>query len=81
MDDHERRMTYRVISEWVGLKREKPIPSIDYLHPNSFSVDWNQCVLIRLLDIQKPLRADSLEFEFIGESFRKDAPAFAAGRA
>ena len=79
MNGHERRMTYRVTSEWVGLKRQQPFPSIDFLHPNTFSVDWNQCVLIRLLDSQKPPREDSLEFEFIGDAFRKDAPALAAG--
>jgi len=79
MNGLERRMTYRVTSEWVGLKRQKIFPSIDFLHPNTFSVDWNHCVLIRLVDSQNPLRADSLEFEFIGDSFRKDSPALAAG--
>ena len=79
MNVPERRMTYRVASEWVGLKRQQPFPSIDFLHPNTFSVDWNQCVLVRLLDGQKLPRADSLEFEFVGDRFRKDAPALAAG--
>lgn len=72
-------MTYRVASEWVGLKRDKTFPSIDFLHPNTFSVDWTDCVLIRLLDQQEPLREDSLEFEFIGDGFNSDSPALAAG--
>lgn len=79
MDDQERRMTYRVTSEWVGLKRDKKFPSIDFLHPNSFSVDWNQCVLIRLLNSEIAPGADSLEYEFIGEGFRRDTPVPAAG--
>jgi hypothetical protein len=79
MDGHERRMTYRMISEWVGLKRQCPFPSIDFLHPNTFSVDWQQCVLFRLLDDQNSPGEDSVEFEFIGNVFRKDAPALAAG--
>lgn len=79
MNGYERRMTYRLTSEWVGLKRQRPFPSIDFLNPNSFSIDWNQCVLIRLLDGQRPPREESLEFEFVGDSFRKDAPALSAG--
>ena len=79
MNDHERRMTYRLTGAWVGLKRQRPFPSIDFLHPNTFSIDWHQCVLFRLLDKPKPASEDSVEFEFIGESFRKDAPAIAAG--
>ena len=79
MDVHERRMTYRMISEWVGLKRQRPFPSIDFLHPNTFSVDWQQCVLFRLLDKQISPEDDSVDFEFIGNIFRKDAPTLAAG--
>ena len=79
MNGDDRRMTYRVTSEWVGLKRQKPFPSIDFLHPKTFSVDWNQCVLIRLLDTGETPQEDGLEFEFIGNSFRKDAPALAVG--
>jgi hypothetical protein len=79
MNGLERRMTYRVTGEWVGLKRKKLFPSIDFLHPNTFSVDWNECVLVRLLNSWTPPGGDSLEFEFIGGSFRNDAPVLAAG--
>ncbi len=79
MNDHERRMTYRLTGAWLGLKRQRPFPSIDFLHPDTFSIDWHQCVLFRLLDRLKPASEDGVEFEFIGESFRKDAPAIAAG--
>lgn len=79
MNGHERRMTYRVTTEWVGLKRQLPFPSIDFLNPKTFSVDWDQCILIRLLDNQNIPREDSLEFEFVGKSFQKDAPTLAAG--
>jgi hypothetical protein len=79
MNGQERRMTYRLTSEWVGLKRQQRFPPIGYLNPNTLSVDWNQCVLIRLMDDQMPPREECLEFEFVGEKFLKDAPSLAAG--
>lgn len=79
MNDHERRMTYRVTSEWVALKRQNAFPSIDFLHPKTFSVDWNCCVLIRLLDNPQSRMEDKLEFEFVGSDFRKDCPSLDAG--
>jgi hypothetical protein len=80
MNGLERRMTYRLTQEWVGLKRQQPFPSIDFLNPNTFSVDWNQCVLIRLLDDAAQPKEESLEFEFVGDSFIKDAPVVSAGK-
>lgn len=79
MSGDERRITFRVTSEWLGLKRQQPFPSIDFLDPNRFSVDWNQCVLIRLLGGDQPPGDESFEFEFIGAEFRKDAPALTVG--
>jgi len=79
MDARERRMTYRVTSEWVGLKRNKTFPSIDFLHPRTFSVDWECCVLVRALEPKCPPVPAALEFEFVGRSFRKDTPACGAG--
>lgn len=72
-------MTYRVTSEWVGLKRNHPFPSIDFLNPKSFSVDWNSCILIRA--VAGPARPidEALEFEFVGKSFRKEAPGLTTG--
>jgi hypothetical protein len=79
MDQSERRMTQRVTSEWVALKRQKPLPSIDFLHPKTFSVDWGNCVLIRsLMDTACP-PIDALEFEFIGKNFKADAPGLSHG--
>lgn len=79
MDARERRMTYRVTSEWVGLKRNKPFPSIDFLHPRTFSVDWDSCVLVHAVEPGVEPEAATLEFEFVGKHFRKDAPGCAAG--
>lgn len=72
-------MTYRVTSEWVALKRQHSFPSIDFLHPKTFSVDWRNCILVRShLDIESP-PSEALEFEFIGGSFRKDTPGLTTG--
>ena len=79
MNGAERRMTYRLTNEWVGLKRQQPFPPIDSLNPNTSSIDWNACVLIRLLDHQCSPLEENLEFEFVGKSLRKDAPVLAAG--
>lgn len=79
MSDYERRMTYRVTSEWVGLNREGSFPSIDFLHPKTFSVDWDQCVLVRRLDPPPASPGDDLEFEFVGSTLRQDAPSVTAG--
>ena len=79
MSGDERRITYRLTSEWLGLKRQQPFPSIDFLDPNRFSVDWNQCVLIRLLGDEQNPGEESFEFEFIGAGFRKDAMALTVG--
>jgi len=79
MSGDERRITYRLTSEWLGLKRHQPFPSIDLLDPNRFSVDWNQSVLIRLLGGEPNSGEECFEFEFIGADFRKDAPALAVG--
>lgn len=79
MDAQERRMTHRVTGEWVGLKRQQPFPSIDFLHPRSFSVDWDCCVLVRGLAEADGPAEDALEFEFVGKSFRRDAPLCTAG--
>lgn len=80
MDAAERRMTYRVTSEWVALKRQQTIPSIDFLNPKTFSVDWSNCVLIRSLAESPSPSEETLEFEFIGRNFRKDAPALESGQ-
>lgn len=72
-------MTHRVTGEWVGLKRQQPFPSIDFLHPSSFSVDWDCCVLVRCLAEGGEPAEDTLEFEFVGKSFRRDAPLCTAG--
>lgn len=79
MDAAERRMTYRVTSEWVALKRQQPFPSIDFLNPKTFSVDWASCMLIRSLADTPCPSNEALEFEFIGRNFRKDAPALESG--
>jgi hypothetical protein len=79
MNGPERRMTYRLTSEWVGLKRHQPYPPIDSLNPNTSSIDWNACILIRLLEPQAISLEERLEFEFVGKSFRKDAPKLAPG--
>ena len=79
MDAKEHRMTYRVTSEWVGLKRSASFPSIDFLHPKKFSVDWDNCVLVRALEPACPPVPAALEFEFVGKGFRKDAPDCSAG--
>lgn len=73
-------MTYRVTSEWVALRRNQPFPSIDFLHPRTFSVDWENCALIRSLADTASPPSDTLEFEFIGKVFRKDAPDVEPGR-
>ena len=72
-------MTYRLTGEWVGLKRQQRYPSIDHLNPNTFSVDWNQCVLVRILDGRISALTENLEFEFVGDGLRKDAPGLSAG--
>jgi hypothetical protein len=79
MDAQERRMTHRVTGEWIGLKRQQPFPSIDFLDPRSFSVDWDSCVLVRCLAGAATPGHDALEFEFVGRSFRKEAPLCTAG--
>ncbi|MBT5459272.1 MAG: hypothetical protein HOK82_21960 [Rhodospirillaceae bacterium] len=79
MDTAERRMTYRVTSEWVALKRHHWFPSIDFLHPKTFSVDWENCVLVRSLVAGENSPDEALEFEFIGSNFRKDTPDLATG--
>lgn len=72
-------MTHRVTSEWVALKRQLAFPLIDFLHPKTFSIDWQNCVLVRsLADIDNPPR-EVLEFEFVGANFRKDAPGLTGG--
>ena len=72
-------MTYRVISEWVALNRQGSFPSIDFLHPRTFSVDWTHCVLIRRLNTTPISPGGDLEFEFVGSALRRDAPSVAAG--
>jgi hypothetical protein len=79
MDAQERRMTHRVTGEWVGLKRQQPFPSIDFLHPRRFSVDWDCCIIVRSRGEDFPSVQDALEFEFVGKRFRRDAPLCTAG--
>lgn len=72
-------MTHRVTGEWIGLKRQQPFPSIDFLDPRSFSVDWDSCVLVRCLAEAAAPGDRAIEFEFVGRSFRRDAPLCTAG--
>ena len=72
-------MTYKVTSEWVALKRQHAFPSIDFLHPRTFSVDWQNCILVRSLADECEAQSETLEFEYIGGAFRKDAPGIASG--
>ena len=72
-------MTHRVTGEWIGLKRQQAYPSIDFLDPRSFSVDWDSCILVRCLPEAAAPGDRVLEFEFVGRSFRRDAPLCAAG--
>lgn len=78
-DLQERRMVFRVAREWVILKRQKPYPSINHLHPSTFSTDWSWCLIARSLSDRDTPTKDRLEFEFVGGSFHEDAPSCVAG--
>lgn len=78
-DRQERRMVFRITREWIVLKREKPYPSINHLHPATFSADWSWCFIARAIGDGAVSAEAQLEFEFVGRNFQEDAPSCTAG--
>lgn len=74
----ERRLVYRVVREWLSVRRLRSLPSIDDLNPRSFSIDWHWCVLVHLGD-EAGLAVDRARFELVGGGFLEEAPGCTAG--
>lgn len=74
----ERRLVYRVVREWLSVRRLRSLPSIDDLNPRAFSIDWHWCVLVHLGD-EAGRALTYASFEFVGVGLLEEAPACTAG--
>jgi hypothetical protein len=71
----ERRLVYRVVRDWLSLRRLSRLPSIDDVNPRIFSTDWHWTVIVRLVANNARFAADlaDCKFEFIGDGFQEEA--------
>jgi len=70
----ERRLVYRMVREWLSVRRLRRLPSIDDLNPRAFSINWYWGILAHLGDGPRYTAAGA-SFEFVGNGFLDEVPS------
>lgn len=61
----EQRLTYRLIQYWERLRRDQPLPVIEWFNPAVVQDLWPQCLKLTVFSMKD---AYSYHYEYVGEA-------------